>query len=310
METEKPQSSPSRRGHTLGVFLVIQLVLIILLIASVLYLWFSQQSQYRRTLHLHTAVFRQQQQLTTLQAGLQSLAQPQEKRLRALNEAQYLSQLANINMTFQGNTALATELLKLAEQQIADINDPTLMPVRQALTEDITALQIAPKVDIAGIILKINALSQQLPKMPVLPTLPKTQQAQMAPIDTRTTPTWQKGLQAVGHAFTKMVVIRRLDQPIEPFLIPDKQAYLMLNMQLKLSQAQWATIHGYTPVYEQNLQQVIDWIKQYFQQNSPITQNVLTQLQELQKMSIKVNTPLLKSLNSIQNALNVAAIKS
>lgn len=311
MEPETPITAKMQPKQSGRFFLTLQIILFIVLICGAIYLWLNQQSLLRRSLHLHSTIIRQQQQIMNLQAGLQNLAQPQEKRLRALNEAQYLAQLANINLTFQGNMGVATELLKLAEQQIASANDPTLMAVRQALTGDITSLQSAPKVDIAGIIIKLDSLSQQLPNLPIVPTIHPSPRQPSTMTENKIVPAWQRGLEAMGHALTNVVVVRRLDQPVQPLLPPEKQTYLVMNMQLKLSQAQWAVIHQQVNVYQQNLQQVIHWIKQYFQQNAEITQNVLAQLTELQQTNIKSNGPALtRSLNAIQTALNNASIKS
>ena len=56
----------------------------------------------------------------------------------------------------------AAALLKSADASPADMNDPSLLDVRRAITEDISTLSTLTRVDYDGIILKVNQLSNQV----------------------------------------------------------------------------------------------------------------------------------------------------
>jgi uroporphyrin-3 C-methyltransferase len=68
-----------------------------------------------------------------------------------------------------------------------------------------------------------------------------------------------------------------------------------------LQQAQWAVIHSNAAVYQSSLQQATSWIQQYFANNEPTTQAMLSVLDALQKVNIQPElpdiTPALQALN-------------
>lgn len=49
-----------------------------------------------------------------------------------------------------------------ADASLADMNDPSLITVRRAITDDIASLSAVSQVDYDGIILKLNQLSNQV----------------------------------------------------------------------------------------------------------------------------------------------------
>lgn len=56
----------------------------------------------------------------------------------------------------------AAALLKSADASPADMNDPSLITARRAITDDIASLSAVSQVDYDGIILKVNQLSNQI----------------------------------------------------------------------------------------------------------------------------------------------------
>lgn len=306
-EINKPQSN-SKTSYLALVLAVIGFLGLIVVIAGVVYGWISFSNQ---TYRLREHVAHQQHQLVAMQSALQSLTLPAEKRNRVLAEAEYLTQLANLNLSFERNITAVINLLKAADQQLSSLADPTLNPIRQALANDIAALQATPKVDLAGLVMRINAISQQVNQLPVIPS--RLQKPITAAIVQPVPPEsfWKRGLEATGRALKNVVVVRHLEQPVEPLLPPEQQTYLILNIQLKLSQAQWAALHQQPEIYQQSLQQAINWIRQYFVQNNTLTQNVLENLIELQKVTIKPAVPdISNSLNLLRNELDKSTLKT
>lgn len=311
MENKVTVIKPRSRFVTFLVFLCLLLIILVGLFTA--YLWFNFRSLERHVFHLRNQAMAQQRINEVTQTSLQNLTQPQEKRARALSEAEYLVKLASLNLDFEGNIPLVINLLNMADQQLAALNDPSLIHVRQTLANNISSLEAAPKLDVAGLILKINAISQQIPNLPVVPTeLTKPATDLTSSSSSATAPSvWKRSVDAVGRALTNVVVVRHLDQPVEPLLPPQQQAYLILNIQLKLSQAQWAVLHQQPEIYQQNLQQASAWVKQYFLQKEAITQSVLQQLAELQTIQVKPVLPSISdSLHAIESALNAPTVKN
>src|SRR5262245_28067886 len=117
---ENKETLPQHSTRSFSTFLLFFcFFLIVLLILAAIYFWFDTRSLERHVFRMRAQVAQHQHILDNTQTTLQELTQPQVKKTRALNEAQYLVELANLNLSFEGNVALAINLLKTADQQLA-----------------------------------------------------------------------------------------------------------------------------------------------------------------------------------------------
>ncbi len=79
-----------------------------------------------------------------------------------LSQADFLVKLAGRKLWSDQDVTTAGALLKSADASLADMNDPSLITARRAITEDIASLSAVSQVDYDGIILKVNQLSNQI----------------------------------------------------------------------------------------------------------------------------------------------------
>ena len=219
-------------------------------------------------------------------------------------EAEFLVKTANNNLQFENNVALAIKLLQLADQSIAKVTDPRLYTVREALSADLVALQNAPQIDVNGVYLKLSALGDQVDKLPVINQFVSPEK-NSTEIDAKM-PWWKRGLQATGQALQKLVVVHKGTTPL-PFVAPDQQVFLYENLRSELEKAEWALLHRQQDIYQESLQRASDWIKKYVVQDAPMTQQVLTQLTQLQQLNVSPATiALTGSLQALQNYFNLS----
>ncbi|MGR5543359.1 uroporphyrinogen-III C-methyltransferase, partial [Vibrio campbellii] len=64
-----------------------------------------------------------------------------------LAEADHLVKLAGRKLFLEKDAVTATRLMETADQRIATLNDPSLVPLRQQMAKDITELKGIPLVD-------------------------------------------------------------------------------------------------------------------------------------------------------------------
>jgi uroporphyrinogen III methyltransferase/synthase len=223
----------------------------------------------------------------------------QTKDALNVGEAQYLAALAQDNLQIGDNVPLVVTLLQTADQKIRDLTDPKLLPLRKAFATDIAALQAVPAVDITGIYLQLSALNIQADKLP-LPTLrPAQDAADTTPAGKRIV-WWKRGLQNSWDVIRKMVVIRYNKSGQIPFMTPDQQLYLYQNLHAMFEQAMWAVVHKQPQIYQASLTQAADWIRQYYINDAPATQAILTSITQLQAQNIK---PALPTIDATLQAL-------
>ncbi len=221
-------------------------------------------------------------------------------------EAKYLVQLANYHLTFTRDVPAALALLQTAEQRVASLNDPTLLPIRQLIANNIVELQAVPKIDLAGLLTRITALQVETTRLPAI-GLPSTEPVpeENQPENLAHSPL-HKAIHDSWVTLQKIVVIRRQDQQIEPLLSPEQQTYLQQNLQLILQQAQWAALRGQEDVYQNSLTQAEKWVDHYFAGNLPATQAFIVAIDELKKTNVE---PALPDLAPLARAIQQITLK-
>lgn len=85
-----------------------------------------------------------------------------DAKTRLLAQADFLVKLAGRKLWSDQDATTVAALLKSADASPADMNDPSLITVRRAITDDIASLSAVSQVDYDGIILKLNQLSNQV----------------------------------------------------------------------------------------------------------------------------------------------------
>ncbi|OAI48978.1 hypothetical protein AYO45_03825 [Gammaproteobacteria bacterium SCGC AG-212-F23] len=240
---------------------------------------------------LHVAQMTSEQTMQTyLNEQKQIIAQVQQHQdIWKMANAQYLVRLADAELTYENNPALALTLLKTVDDILTPLTDPKLLVLRKALAVDLAQLKTAMTVDVTGIYARIAALNNDLDKLP-LPTQQVADQSQDT-IDTSKLSWWQRGLVQIKKALKQIVTVRYHENGIPPLVLPNEQVFFYENLHAMLEKSMWALLHRNTEIYRDSLQQTANWIKQYCLPDSPITQSALTTLSDLEKIDINPAMP-------------------
>lgn len=257
----------------------------------------KQVDQSKKIALLRTDLQRYQSQLTSSGWGLA--------------EAEYLVNSALFNLQIEKNPQVASQILQAADEKIQQLNQVSLLPARQALASDIAALNAVPMVDLPGIIVQINALSNQLETLPRMQKVADNAAAKTMTHPLPATASWQDKtkavLVAIGENLRSLVVIRHEAPNAIPLLPPDQYAYLITNIQTQLTMAQWAALHQQPKIYQQSLQQAKIWITRYFSPDTSAVKAILQRLQELAQVDIAPDLPdLSHSLQAVEQAQDKA----
>jgi uroporphyrin-3 C-methyltransferase len=231
-------------------------------------------------------------ELTNQQKILSDLrgTQKDDKEKWGVAEAQYLVQLANDNLLVGDNVPLVITLLQTADQKLRDLSDPRLLSLRKALTTDITSLQSVSQADLTGIYLRLSALNNLVDKLP-LPNRRPAAELEKNASNTASQSWWRRGLSQSWEALRQIVIVRYNASGVQPFVTPEQQDFLYQNMHAALMQAMFAVMHKQPEIYHANLQQALTWTKQYFLQDSPVTQAMQKDLTALQAINIHPALP-------------------
>lgn len=220
-----------------------------------------------------------------LQDRVNKLAQRSPTHWMA-SEAEYLVNMAGRKLWLEKDPRTATDLLKSADETIAAMNNPALLPIRKALAKDIAATASIKTTDIDGNVLALDALIEQLDKLPLNRTDAETD----APEDTTITGDlndWQSNLGKTWKALTQdFITIRHKTADAPALLAPEQQWYLVENIRHKLLQSQLALYHYDRAAYHQSLMMARKWIQTYFDTQDHKTAEAIAEIDKLATLEL------------------------
>ncbi|MGI2202263.1 uroporphyrinogen-III C-methyltransferase [Shewanella baltica] len=220
-----------------------------------------------------------------LQDRVNKLAQRSPTHWMA-SEAEYLVNMAGRKLWLEKDPRTATDLLKSADETIAAMNNPALLPIRKALVKDIAATASIKTTDIDGSVLALDALIEQLDKLP----LNRTDAEADAPEDTRITGDlndWQSNLGKTWKALTQdFITIRHKTADAPALLAPEQQWYLVENIRHKLLQSQLALYRYDRAAYHQSLMMARKWLQTYFDTQDHKTAEAIAEIDKLATLEL------------------------
>lgn len=242
-----------------------------------------------------TALEQTQQRLQGEMQGLQNrVLDLNDKRPNdwMLAESEYLVRMAGRKLWLEHDLVSAITLLGNADERIAALNDPSLMPIRKALAEDIAKLKGMPRIDREGLTLKLAALSDQIELLPLSTVSMPEAKAEPDQAVSTNPDEWESNLKKNWVKFTEnFITIRRRDGAVEALLSPQQEIFLRENLKTKLLQAQLAVYREQQALYEDSLDKAQRWLNQYFDTENSATHYMLGEIDKLKGEQIQFDYP-------------------
>ncbi|HHQ4613651.1 TPA: uroporphyrinogen-III C-methyltransferase [Aeromonas veronii] len=209
-----------------------------------------------------------------------------------LAESEYLVRMAGRKLWLEHDLVSAITLLGNADERIAALNDPSLMPIRKALAEDIAKLKGMPRIDREGLTLKLAALSDQIELLPLSTVSMPEAKAEPDQAVSTNPEEWESNLKKNWVKFTEnFVTIRRRDGAVEALLSPQQEIFLRENLKTKLLQAQLSVYREQQALYEDSLDKAQRWLTQYFDTDNSATRYMQGEIDKLKGEQIQIDYP-------------------
>ncbi len=208
-------------------------------------------------------------------------------------QADYLVKLAGRKLWSDQDVTTAAALLKSADGSLAQMDDPSVLNVRRALTNDISTLSSINQVDYDGIILQLNQLSNGVDNLRLA-----DDEGSNNPMDADSKELsgslahWRENLEKSWHDFMdNFITIRRRDNTAQPLLAPNQDIYLRENIRSKLLIAAQAVPRHQNEIYKQSLESVSSWVRAWYDTSDPATKAFLSQIDALEQQNIAMDVP-------------------
>ncbi|GGO66235.1 uroporphyrinogen-III C-methyltransferase [Bowmanella pacifica] len=256
---------------------------------------------------LQASAQQRQQSLQASQEKLQLVEQQVQSNLQALRdmngrrpsdwllaEADYLVRMAGRKLWLEQDVNTALLLLADADQRLADLADPSLLPIRQLLANDMQSVRQLDTQTPTKVSLELGALMAGLDTLPMdMVVLPEssdedpTNQALSENVSD-----WQANLKRSWRALVDdFITVRRRNGETKP-LLSDKQQWLVRE-QLRhyLMLAQQAVFNNDNANYRQSLEQAQSLLTFYYAMQDSRVSAFANNLHSLLQTDIAVQLP-------------------
>ncbi|MGE6417459.1 uroporphyrinogen-III C-methyltransferase [Alteromonas macleodii] len=212
-----------------------------------------------QTLESTVAELKAQNEKLTLQAEstLEQLNNMEGRRPAdwLIAEADYLVRMAGRKLWLENDVRTAILLLVNADKRLKSLADPSVLPVRASLAEDIQTLQQLNPVSQSSVALALTGMIAQIDKLP-LDTFEKPEDANAEDTTlSESADDWQENLAKVWRSLVNdFLTVKTIEGPVEPVLSLEAQFLAKEQLRLQLMHAQTAALQGDVGLYSQSLQ--------------------------------------------------------
>ncbi|MGB0214572.1 MAG: uroporphyrinogen-III C-methyltransferase [Alteromonas oceani] len=195
-------------------------------------------------------------------------------------EADYLVRMAGRKMWLEKDLRTAIMLLSNADQRLKSLADPSVLPVRALIAQDIQALQQVNPVSEVSVALALDGLVKQVDKLAII--TPKEANEFTSEEVSDSASDWKQNLLNVWRSLVDdFIRVEYRDEPVEPMMTAQQEWLSREQIKLALQQAQAAALAGEQALYQASIERAAAIISDdYIQSNSDVSgfQSALSQL--------------------------------
>ena len=208
-----------------------------------------------------------------------------------LAEADFLIRMAGRKLWLEHDVKTATMMLQSADSRIQDLDDPSLLPLRAKLAEDLQALQQINPVSTSSIALALGAMLKQVDNLP-LAFFKKPEVEAMDETVTESIDDWRSNLarnwrQATQHFFS----FKKVTTDIKPFMSEQQQWLSKEQLKFALQQAKIAVLQENSTLYQQSLQTAFGILIESFNTEKDSVVQFTNSLSNLQRTDFESTYP-------------------
>lgn len=206
-----------------------------------------------------------------------------------VDEVEATLNLAAQQLLISGNVPVAVGVLENLNNRLARFDQPQLLPIKQAISQDLTNLKNHPYLDVASASLRLNRLETAVSGLPLaIDSNLQSGRRSTSPMPVNPNASWwQRTWQSTVQSLKGMVEIRHLNNNDSMLMSPDQVFFVRENLRLRLMDARMALMQRSGEVYASDLNTAEAAVKQYFDPHSAATVSWLRELAQLKGLNIQ-----------------------
>ncbi|WP_303064802.1 uroporphyrinogen-III C-methyltransferase [Alysiella sp.] len=204
-----------------------------------------------------------------------------------VDETEVTLNIASQQLILSGNVPVAVGVLENVEQRLSRFEQAELLPIKQAISQDLADLKNRPYLNVTALTLRLDRLQSAVSSLPL--TLDDTLKEKNAPeAIPQSGGFWQRTWDSTVALTKNMFEVRHLSSSDTMLLSPEQVYFVRENLRLRLLDARLALLQHNGEIYQNDLNAVATTVKQYFDTASPNTQAWLKELEELKSLEVRM----------------------
>ena len=278
------------------------------------------QAQAGRVAELESQAQETKSRYDTLQQALETFSGGASDEILA-NDIEHLLVMANQQLRLAGNVNNAIMALETAQARLARADRPRFASLQQSINGDIERLRGVATVDIPAQSARIDRLAGLVSKAPMLvpdavapgqsseadaaspapqpPTPPEADPRNQLPADAAWWQRWRAEIASwpgragsvLAHELGDLISVQRVDQPAALMLSAEQAGQARAALRQRLMTAQLAMLMRQPEIWKNELDNVVNTLRTYYDARSADTQTALRMAQDLAQTDIAVRLP-------------------
>jgi uroporphyrin-3 C-methyltransferase len=206
------------------------------------------------------------------------------------SEAEYYLTVANTELALTGDFDSAMTALGLADSRLAEIANPELAPVREAIAGELLSLRSLRLPDIEGIVFSLGRLAARADEFPLRADLPASL-ATATEEELEAEPGFGRLWVAVKRTLLDLVRVERRDEPVPQALSAAERALSRRQLEVELELARIAALRGDQQAFLSGLEMAIAILQRDFDAAAADVEGALGLLGELRGFDVDPDRP-------------------
>jgi uncharacterized protein HemX len=216
------------------------------------------------------------------------------------SEAEYYLTIANTELSLARNWDNAITALELADGRLAELANPELAPVREAIAGEVLALRSVRLPDIEGLVFSLGRLAARAHDLPTRADLPANYPSAGAAGD-EAEPGLERLWIAIKRTLLGLVHVERRDEPVAEALSAAERELGRRQFELELEIARTAALRAQPQPFQGALDRAIAILERDFDTNAAEVDGALALLREMRALDIDPKRPdISESLNQLR----------
>lgn len=200
--------------------------------------------------------------------------------------------LANDRVLLAADVHGAERALAAADRRLAQLNDPRLFRVREAISDERAALRGIEQPDLASAVLSLGSLQRRADSLPINARTPtRYTPAEVAKPTAADAPWYHRIWNSVSSALAGLYTVRREEGEVRKLLPPETQALTVALLKLKLEAARVALLNRDDASYRELCNSALTWLDEQFKRQDPAVQAVAAELERLRAVELQPQLP-------------------